>query len=82
MSSGEEPSDTEVVQAAAEAAEGVVFSRLDRSDVEDLDVTVSFEDRILEVDVYVNAPDALADVEQVAEDATLSARAAVDELLE
>lgn len=82
MNSGEEPSDTEVVKAAAEAAEGVVFSRLDRSDVEDLDVTVSFEDRILEVDVYVNAPDALADVDQVAEDATLAARAAVDELLE
>lgn len=82
MNSGEEPSDTDVVQAAAEAAEGVVFSRLDRSDVEDLDVTVSFEDRILEVDIYVNAPDALADIEQVAEDATLAARAAVDELLE
>jgi hypothetical protein len=82
MSSGEEPSDTDVVQAAAEAAEGVVFSRLDRADIEDLDVTVSFEDRLLEVDVYINAPDALADVDQVAEDATLAARAAVDEVLE
>jgi hypothetical protein len=82
MSSGEEPSDTDVVQTAAEAAEGVVFSRLDRADVEDLDVTVSFEDRLLEVDVYINAPDALADVDQVAEDATLAARAAVDEVLE
>lgn len=82
MNSGEAPSDTDVVQAAAEAAEGVVFSRLDRADVDDLDVTVSFEDRLLEVDVYINAPDALADVDQVAEDATLAARAAVDELLE
>lgn len=82
MSSGDEPSDTAVVQAAAEAAEGVVFSRLDRAEIEDLDVTVTFEDRTLEVDVYINAPDALADVEQVAEDATLAARAAVDELLE
>lgn len=82
MSSGEEPSDTAVVQAAAEAAEGVVFSRLDRAEIEDLDVTVTFEDRTLEVDVYINAPDALADVDQIADDATLAARAAVDELLE
>jgi len=82
MSSGDDPSDTDVVQAAAAAAEGVVFSRLDRADVEDLDVTVTFEEGILEVDVYCNAPEAHADVDQVTEDAALAARAAVDELLE
>jgi ribosomal protein S3 len=79
---GDEPTDEAVVRAAAEAAEGVVFSRIDRADVDDLDVTVSFEDGILEVDVYLHAPDALADEQQVAEDAALSARTAVDELLE
>lgn len=79
---GDEPTDEDVVRAAAEAAEGVVFSRIDRADVDDLDVTVSFEDRVLEVDVYLHAPDARADSQQVAEDATLAAREAVDELLE
>jgi hypothetical protein len=77
-----EPTDADVVQAAAAAAEDVVFSRLDADEVEDLDVTVTFEDGILEADVYLNAPDALADTEQVAEDAVLAARVAVDDLLE
>ena len=76
------PSDSEVVQTAAEAAENVVFSRLDSSTVEDFDVTVSFEDRILEVDVYVNAPDSTTDTQQVADDAALAASGAVDDLLE
>jgi len=75
-----EPSDEEVVEAAAEAAEGLVFSRLATGDVDDLDVTVTFEDGVLDVDVYVHAPDADADVEQVAEDAALAARGAVDDL--
>ena len=76
-----EPSDAEVVQAAAEAAEELVFSRIDRSDVDDLDVTVTFEEGILEVDVYLNAATHV-DADQVAEDATLAARAAADDLLE
>jgi hypothetical protein len=76
----EEPSDEEVVETAAEAAEGLVFSRLATSDVDDLDITVKFEDGVLDVDVYVHAPDADADVDQVAEDAALAARAAVDDL--
>jgi len=79
---GAAPSDEEVVRTAAEAAETLVFSRIDRSDVEDLDVTVTFEDGILELDVYLNAESALADPDQVAEDAVLAGRAAVDELLE
>ncbi|MFC4449138.1 MULTISPECIES: DUF3194 domain-containing protein [Halorussus] len=73
------PSDDEVVQTAAEAAEGLILSRLSNSAVKDLDVTVSFEDGVLDVDVYLNAPDA-ADEEKIAEDAALAARSAVDEL--
>jgi hypothetical protein len=70
------PTDEEVVQTAAEAAEGLVFSRFKRSAVRDYDVEVTFE----EVDVWINAPEADADAEVVAEDATLAARSAVDEL--
>ena len=73
------PSDDEVVRTAAEAAEGLIFSRLTNSDVTDFDVTVEFEDGILDVDVYLNAPEA-DDEEQVAEDAALAARSAVDDL--
>ncbi|WP_276300224.1 DUF3194 domain-containing protein [Halorussus lipolyticus] len=73
------PTDDEVVQTAAEAAEGLILSRLSNSAVKDLDVTVSFEDGVLDVDVYLNAPEA-DDEEQIAEDAALTARSAVDEL--
>lgn len=76
------PTDEEVVQTAAQAAEGLVFSRFKRSAVRDYDVEVTFEDGVLEVDVWINAPDAEADAEVVAEDATLAARGAVDELFE
>jgi hypothetical protein len=74
-----EPEDEEVVQTAAEAAEGLIFSRYHRSEVEDLDVMVRFEDGILEVDVYLNADE---NSEQVAEDAVRAAESAVDELFE
>ncbi|MFC7166811.1 DUF3194 domain-containing protein [Halospeciosus flavus] len=74
------PSDEEVVETAAEAAEGYVLSKLRSSDVEDLDITVSFEEGVLEVDVYVKAPDADADIEQIADDAALVAGNAVDDL--
>ncbi|PSP50034.1 DUF3194 domain-containing protein [Halobacteriales archaeon QH_1_68_42] len=74
-------SDERVVETAAEAARDVVFSRFDRSTVEDIDVTVTFEDGILEVDVYLNAPEG-RNAERVADDAALAARAAVDDLLE
>jgi hypothetical protein len=76
------PTDEEVVAAAADAAEGVVFSRLSNSDVEDLDVTVTFEDGVLDVDVYVNASDSTVDEQQVVEDAALAARSAVDRLFD
>ncbi|MDS0257800.1 DUF3194 domain-containing protein [Haloarcula sp. S1CR25-12] len=74
------PTDDEVVQTAAEAAENVIFSRLGVSEVEDYDVTVTFEDGVLDVDVYVNAPDSSADEGRLADDAALAARGAVDEL--
>ena len=74
-------SDERVVETAAEAARDVVFSRFDRSTVEDIDVTVTFEDGILEADVYLNAPEG-RNAERVADDAALAARAAVNDLLE
>ncbi|MFB1063155.1 DUF3194 domain-containing protein [Natrinema sp. H-ect4] len=82
--STDEPSDETVVQTAADAAEGVIFSQYKQSDVRDYDVTVVFEDGVLEVDVYLNAPEDEdeADPEQVADDAALAARHAVDELFE
>lgn len=76
------PTDEEVVEAAADAAEGLVFSRLSKSDLADLDVTVTFEDGVLDVDVYVEAADESVDEQQVAEDATLAARSAVDDLFD
>jgi hypothetical protein len=80
MSSPDDPTDDEVVQTAAQAAEDVVFSRLSRSDVEDLDITVTFDDGVLDVDVYLNASDSRADADRVADDAALAARGAVDDL--
>lgn len=78
---GGSPTDRTVVDAAADAAEGLVFSRYSRSEVADLDVTVHFEEGELTVDVYLHVPDA-GDAEQVAEDAAMAAQAAVDDLLE
>ncbi|WP_049923000.1 hypothetical protein [Halopiger djelfimassiliensis] len=83
MTAGE-PTDEDVVQTASDAAEGLIFSRYKQSSVRDCDVTVSFEDGVLEVDVYLNAPDEEdgPDPDQVADDAALAAREAVDELFE
>ena len=74
------PTDEAVVGAASDAAEGLVLSRYKQSEIDDLDVTVRFEDGVLEVDVYLNAPDDTTDPERVAEDAVRAAEAAVDEL--
>ncbi|MWG35500.1 DUF3194 domain-containing protein [Halomarina oriensis] len=74
-----EPSDETVVQTASDAAEGVVFDRYKQSEVRDVDVTVHFAEGVLEVDVYLDAP---GDDEQVAEDAVLAARTAVDDLFD
>ncbi len=76
----EEPSDERVVQTAADAAEGLIFSRYKQSAVRDMDVTVTFEDGLLEVDVYLNAPDDEVDPDRVADEAARAARDAVDDL--
>ncbi|QLG28769.1 DUF3194 domain-containing protein [Halorarum halophilum] len=79
----EEPSDETVVQVASEAAEGVVLSRYRQADLTDFDVTVTFEDGVLDVDVYVNPPaDAEPDAEAVADEAARAAGDAVDDLFE
>jgi len=73
------PDDDEVVRTAAQAAEDVIFSRYDRAAVRDIDVNVSFEDDVLEVDIYLDADG--GDPDQVANDAALAARGAADDLL-
>ncbi|WP_049901534.1 DUF3194 domain-containing protein [Natrinema sp. J7-1] len=80
--STEEPPEETLVQTASDAAEGVIFSQYKQSDVRDYDVTVVFEDGVLEVDVYLNAPEDEADPERIADDAALAARHAVDDLFE
>jgi len=74
------PSDEEVVRTAADAAEGYVFSRVKQSDVRDIDVAVSFEDGVLTVDVYLNAPEAGVDEETLADEAARVGQEAVDDL--
>jgi len=77
----DEPTDEQVVEAASDAAEGLVLSRYKQSEVRDLDVTVSFEDGTLDVDVYLNAPED-PDPAVVASEAVEAAESAVDDLFE
>lgn len=75
------PTDRQVVETASEAAEGVVRKHFTQSNLTDLDITVTFEDGMLEVDVYINpAADADADADAVADEAALAAQDAVDDL--
>lgn len=82
MTPGDQYTDEEIVNRASEAAESVIFDRFHRSEVSDVDITVTFSDSVLEVDVYVNVPDDREAAQEVAETATQAARSAVDELLE
>ena len=75
------PTDEDVVETASDAAEGLVLSRYKQSAIRDLDVTVRFEDGVLDVDVYLDAP-ADPDPEMVAEEAVLAAESAVDDLFD
>ena len=76
-----EPDDETVVTTAAEAAEGLILSRFANSAITDLDITVTFEDGVLDLDVYLNTTDDTeADPEDVADDAIDAAEDAVDEL--
>ena len=77
-----EPTDEEVVQTAAEAAEGVIFKHYKQSAVKDFDVTVTFEDGVLDVDVYLNAPGDDVDPDEVVDEAAKTAQTAVDDLFE
>lgn len=77
-----EPPAEAVVETAAEAAEGVIFARYKQSAVRDLDVTVTFEDGVLDVDVYLNAPDEADDAQTAADEAVEAAEAAVDDLFD
>ncbi len=78
---GTDPTDEAVVEAASDAAEGVILSRYKQSEVADMGVTVRFESGTLDVDVYLNAPEE-PDPETVAQEAVEAAEAAVDELFE
>lgn len=73
------PDDRVVVETAVEAAESVVLARYSRSEIRDLDIAVSFEEGVLSVDIYLDAP---GDADRVVDDAALAARAAVDDLLD
>ncbi len=78
-----EPTAETVVETASAAAEGLVLDRYKQSALRDFDVTVTFEDGVLDVDVYVNPPaDAANDAERVADEAARAARDAVDELFD
>jgi|APHM01.1.fsa_nt_gi hypothetical protein len=82
MSVDDQPAEATVVDAAAAAAEQIVFSRYDRSAVHDLDITIQYRNKQLEVDVYLDVADDNDNAEQVADDAALAARGAADNLLE
>ncbi len=69
------------MDVASDAAEGLILSRYKQSDLTDMDVTVRFEDGVLDIDIYLNAP-ADPDSESVAQDAVEAAEAAVDDLFE
>ncbi|MFB6253326.1 MAG: DUF3194 domain-containing protein [Halobacteriaceae archaeon] len=74
------PEDEEIVETATDAAQDVIFSRLRTSTIEDYDLTVTYEDGILNVDIYLNAPESGKDTQQIVDDAVLAAEAAVDDL--
>lgn len=79
----DEPTDEEIVATASDAAEGIVLDRYKQSELRDFDVTVRFEEGVLDVDVYVNPPaDAEPPADTVANEAVRAARQAVDELFE
>jgi len=51
--------------------------------VTDVDITVSFESGVLEVDIYLNVPDDVSPpADEVADEAARTAQTAVDELFD
>jgi len=78
----EVPEDVAIVDAAVDAAESVIFSRYDRSEIRDLDIGIEFDAGELEIDIYLDVPDGGATAERAADDAAMAARDAVDERLD
>lgn len=79
--SADSPTDEAVVEAAANAARGLILDRYKQSDVRDVDVTVTFEDGVLDVDVYLNVPEDVGPpAEDVVEEAAMAAQDAADDL--
>lgn len=73
------PSNETVVETAAVAAEEAIFEAYGPTEVRDVDVTVTFEEGVLEVDVYLNAGGDERE-QDVADAAVEAATRAVDEL--
>lgn len=80
------PSNDDIVATAATAAEEVITRRYHPSAVDDLDITVSFADETLSVDVYIDVgaetPDAEEREQDAVNEAVRAAGAAVDRLFE
>lgn len=74
------PTEAAAAEAAADAAENVIFSRIDPDQVEDLDVTVRFRDGRLTVDIFLETGVDQTTERAVADDAAQAAGAAVDAL--
>lgn len=74
------PDDAEAAEVAHSAAVEVILSEYGRDEIEDLDVTASFDDGELTLDVYLLVPD--ADTADVVTEAIEAGTAAVDELFE
>lgn len=76
----------EVVDVAASAATDHIFSVYSRSEVTDLDVSVTFKDGELLVDIFLdtnaNSPASEAEAQRVVDDAALVATDAVDRFLD
>ena len=80
------PTKEEIVDQAAEAATDLIFSHYDASAVEDVDVSIAFEEEELSIDIYLKTG-AETDEDQererrVADDAALAAVDVVDCMLE
>ena len=77
--------DSTVVETAASAAEGYILSQYASSDIADVDIRVSYREKALTVDIFIdtNATTEEAEMKEqaVVDDAIVVAHEAVDELL-
>lgn len=80
------PSEEEIVEKAAAAAEERIFESYSQSDISDVDVTVQFVDHELTVDVYLDAKaqtaEAQAQEQETVDAAIRAAERTVDRILE